>query len=140
MFVSFVRRDSTDFLFLAEFTAPDGCEAFIRSAGFVPRQWYRVNPTYVDAVECPPRDFLELCLYAYGHGFLRNLYDECWQYRPVPVLQRLSPGTPYQEGKLALVNRLIEEMCGETAMGYLLAEIRVLGEKHSSELITPQHA
>ena len=82
-----------------------------------------------------PKDFDDLCLYAYGRGFLRGTAkpgDESWQYEPVMILRWQEHDGSYRLERLALLTRLIEET-HETAMGYLLAELRVLGETHAAE-------
>lgn len=134
MFVSFVHQGPDRFLFLAELCKPEEVDDLIRNAGYVPQRWYRVNPSYVDAVDGRPSDFLTLCRYAYGRGFLHTLDEQRWRFAPIPVLQRSAPGHPYEPGELSLVARLIDEM-QEPDMGYLLAEARVMGAHHAQAFL-----
>ncbi len=95
--------------------------------------------------DCRPRDFRVLYAYAFARGFLRTLKGGVWDYPyVVPVLEREVECLHFVRRDLNLVNRIVDESGNESAAGYQLADIRVLGETCAREgfalLATPAMA
>lgn len=136
MFVSHVRRPvDGSLLVLVESRIPHDFAAFAQRESLTVREWLPVSPSMVRAVDHPPEDFLDLCRYAFGRGFNRGLQDpksDGWQYEPVFALCRPSPAEAFAVRELSLIRRLIEEV-HENPLGYLLAELRVMGETHAKQ-------
>lgn len=92
--------------------------------------WQRVAVSYVEQAGqlCPKT--LDLCAYSYGRGFYRSVRgddDLQWQYASFGVLNLAVGDAGPREIKMFEELRLASQ--DETALGYLLAELRVMGEQ-----------